>query len=96
MTRPPYAYLSAGKRAGLTMLWNKHLNIARVERASGVPAAIIDAYLKTRDGYPAAITGSRPPMPRRLKATLRGKAHHLVREHAPPITLPRVSCLERD
>lgn len=33
---------------------------------------------------------------RRLSQRPRAKAHHLVREHAAPITLPRVSCLESE
>lgn len=33
---------------------------------------------------------------RQLSQRPRAKAHHLVREHAAPITLPRVSCLESE
>ena len=73
MTKPLYAHLSTGKRAGLTSLWNRYHSLAEVSRASGVTEDVIVAYLKTRDGYPGSITGARPP-----------------------ITLPRVSCLERE
>lgn len=96
MTKPLYAHLSTGKRAGLTNLWNRYHSLAEVSRASGVTEDVIEAYLKTRDGYPGSITGVRPPVGRRLSQRPRAKAHHLVREHAAPITLPRVSCLESE
>ena len=94
MTKPLYAHLSTGKRAGLTGLWNRHRSIDRVARDSGVTADVVEAYLITREGYPGSIIGARPPVGRRLHPKPRVKAHHLVREHTPPITLPRVSCLE--
>ncbi len=96
MTKPLYAHLSTGKRAGLTSLWNRYHSLAEVSRASGVTEDVIVAYLKTRDGYPGSITGARPPVGRRLHPKPRVKDPHLVREHAAPITLPRVSCLGRE
>lgn len=95
MGKPIYSHLTTGKRAGLTNLWNRHRLIDTVARDSGVPADVVEAYLKTRDGYPGSITGCRPQAGRRLRPQPNVKAHHLTGERRVPITLPRVSCLER-